>query len=752
MRHGGVRPRLVAVLAALTGALCPLLVAAAPAGAMVAADDAALPLTVLVDQVAPSVLRPGEDLTVTATVRNDSSTAVDGESVTLRLNRVRPASRAELDAWATGSGGAVGSRVATVRPGLIEPGATVQVQLTVAARNVQLLDQLDVWGPRGLAVEVLSKNGARLGLQRTFALWQPDEVVPQVRVAVLAAVTGPGRVSVPAAPVDDEATTGATPTTSAVPTPGSTASPVATSGGTASASTAALESLTGPGGRLQALLDVAAQDPDIALAVDPALLADARAGGPQARRWAAELTSTLADRDTFTLPWSDPDLATLAHADQTELLAAAGALASDAGSAVASSRALLWASDDEVDRTTLALAATDGNPVVVGTGTLQVEGAVTTARASVDTPSGTVDTLVPDALLTTLVVAPDTVEPGATTATTVQRMLAELAVLAHDGTGDSHDVLLTLGRDWVPDPELTTALLQALRTSPWTRVVSASAELAADDDGADRASIPARAPTTEMLAPSVVQSLADARTLTRQFAAATATPEVLLAGLDDEVLAPLAVAWRASPAGRARLVDVVLADAEQRRTGLSIAPVSNVNIISANAPFRFVVRNELDVPATVAVSVQPRKSCLRPATSEAVTVPAGGELAVPVNLHAVANCDVTVDVKLTDATGATLAPVVTFSARVAPTIENVGTIVVAVLLAVGLVLGIARTVRRGQSALRGARRVADEDARPLPVLGGEVAPAREEPDAGADEDADADATDPGAPTSSENSP
>jgi hypothetical protein len=54
---------------------------------------------------------------------------------------------------------------------------------------------------------------------------------------------------------------------------------------------------------------------------------------------------------------------------------------------------------------------------------------------------------------------------------------------------------------------------------------------------------------------------------------------------------------------------------------------------------------------------------------------------------------------------------------VAPTITSVGTIVVGVLLAVGLVLGIVRTIRRGQSGRRGSRVDPDKPA-PLPVLGG----------------------------------
>jgi hypothetical protein len=83
---------------------------------------------------------------------------------------------------------------------------------------------------------------------------------------------------------------------------------------------------------------------------------------------------------------------------------------------------------------------------------------------------------------------------------------------------------------------------------------------------------------------------------------------------------------------------------------------------------------------------------------------------------------VTVTAQLTSPDGLAVSPTVRFTAQVAPSIESIGTIVVAVLLALGLVLGIIRTVRRGQSARRGARTESEAGAPvSLPVLGGTAA-------------------------------
>ncbi len=698
-----VRRRATGVVLALVATLSPLAAAALPAGSpggptsaaaaatavtptptpspagSGSATAAVTPITVEIDAITPVVLHPGEDLTVTATLHNTTAAALDGVVPDLRLNRYRPASRAQIESWVSGSSGAVGTRVVDGDPVTIPAGGSAAVQLTLRAAGVRLLDSPGAWGPRGLAVEALSAEGTRLGLQRTFLLWMRNEVVPQVRVAVVAPVTG----------------------------------------GTADPS--ALEQATGPGGRLSTLADLASADPDVDLAVDPALVAAAAAGGPNATAWAASLTANLARRDTFALPWGDTDLAAVAHADRPQLLSTAIGLSASSGLAgIATRTDVLWAPDGTLDQQTADLAAAAGaHALVVGTDTLQVTGGTGTAMVGLDTAHGTLATLVPDALLTTLMVAPDQVEPGATTATTVQRMLAEIAVLAHDGTGLQHDVLIAPGRGWTPDVQLVTALTAALSSSPWSRVVPVSALLGSDDERTDRPALPASVVDPAELPAGEVRALADARDRTTAFAKAIGDASTLTDGLDQRVVTPLSLAWRSDPAGRDALVQQVLADTAKTRAGLSLTGPPNLNVISASASVRFVVHNALAVPATVAVAVEPHKACLRPTRSATVTAAPGTDTPVVVDLVAVANCQVAVDAVLVGADGGIVGQTVGFSARVAPTIEDVGTIVVGVLLAIGLALGIARTVRRGRSSRRGAR-VAPEDIPPLPVLGGDV--------------------------------
>lgn len=681
----GLRRRLAAAALALAAVASPLLAAVLPAGApggptsaaaaspRVAGAPAATPapsvVTVQITSVTPTVLQPGEDLTVTATLVNRSSADLTNVVADLRLNRFRPLSRGELDGWVTGSSGAVGTRVLTADPVSIPAGGQVTVQLTLPATAVRLSTLNGSWGPRGLAVEALSSGAVQLGIQRTFVLWMLDQVVPQVQVAVLAPVTG------------------------------------------ASSGTAALEQATAAGGRLDELAALATAQPDVELAVDPALLAAASAGGPNAAAWSQRLTAALARRDTLALPWGDTDLGAVAHAGRPELLTAATALAaSSALSGVNARTDVMWAPDGTLDKQTVDMvAATGARAIVVGTTTLQSTTGAAPALTDLDAGHGTLAALVPDGLLTNLLAAPNDVQPGATTATTVQRLLAELAVLAHDGSSRPHDVLIAPGRDWTPDTALTTTLLQALRSSPWSRLVPVSALLGAENEGTERSALPASAVDPTELTPGNVRALADARSATSAFAHAIGDGGTLTAGLDQTVLAPLAVAWRGDAAGRDALVKKVLAGTTATLTGLSLTGPPSLNVISASAPVRFVVHNSLSVPATVSVAVEPHKACLRSVHSDPVTTPAGTDTAVVVDLEAIANCDVTVDATLVGSNGTAVSRAIGFPARVAPTIENVFTVVVGVLLAIGLVLGIARTVRRGQSSRRGDRRSPEAD-------------------------------------------
>ncbi|MCG7286542.1 DUF6049 family protein [Cellulomonas sp. ACRRI] len=732
---GRARAVTAAVLAACVVALsgAPAL-GAAPATPLPAAGPAAaapvvpaapstddLPVSVAITAVAPQVLRPGDDLTVTATLRNDGDEVVESPRASVRVYRYRMSTREQVAAWAdAGDASPIGDVAATTElDAPLEPGASATVQVTVPAADIGLLRTDDAWGPRGLTLDV-GDGRTRVGLDRSYLIWNSATDLPTAQVGVLSAVVGPATDP----SLDDEGADGTADGAAPTPTPTPTGGEGATGSGDDGAGTDdRLAALTAAGGRLSKLLQATGEHPFVSWAVDPALVDSAATGSRADQAWLSALTGAAADREVLRLPWADPDLAAVAHAGAADgtadLLALARGVTSQAGADLwADADPVLWTADDVPDLVTAARAAQSdpGTPLVVGPDAMPAEDSEQPGSpTTVGTTAGSVTALVPDPTLSELLSDPATSQPGVTAATAAQRVLAETAVLARSDDARSTYVLATTPRDWQPSAAVTQAQLAALGSAPWVEtttvaeMLTAHAAGRADGDGAERAALPASQRSDAELTPAWVNALAAQWRSASEFAAVVPDPAALLTGLDADLVAPLAVAWRADPDGRAAAINDAIAESQRRQSGLEVVLNEQFTVISSSAQISVAVRSRLDQPARVRVELRPQKACLDTARSPVTEVAPNADTTVTMTLRASANCDVTVDVSLVSETGRQLATPQEFSARVAPTIESVGGVVVGVLLALALAFGIWRTVRRGQTARRGARVVRDAD-------------------------------------------
>lgn len=456
--------------------------------------------------------------------------------------------------------------------------------------------------------------------------------------------------------------------------------------------------LVSPGGRLDRLAAALGTSADLAAAVDPALLAAAQAADGAAAGWAERVNGLLTGREAFALPWADVDVSTT----DADLLGQARSLSQQRTPSLRGD--LAWAAPSAPDeRTAAAVRASVGTALVVG-----ADEALDASPATVTTGSGDLTVLSADPVLT------DTfTDSGTSAASAAQLMLADLAVVARDESAAG--LLIAPDRDWRADPARVTAVMSALSSAPWVRLTTVAALLGQPTTAVE---LPTRTHDEARIGADQVQALSSAWTGLTQFAQVTSDPAAVLEGAQEKVLAPLSVSWRDDPAGRTALVQATVADLDSRRAGLSVAPASDLTVTAATSVARFAVTNDLATDVTVQVQVTPRKGCLETALSDPVTLAAGDEASVPVTLHATANCEVQVEVVLVDPSGVGLSAPVELTARVQPTIESVFTLVVGAVLAIGLVLGLIRTVRRGQSARRGPRELAEADDVPLGVLGG----------------------------------
>lgn len=741
---GRARAVAAAVLAACAVAL-PGAPALASAGAPAASGASAavttpaapstddLPVSVAVTAVSPQVLEPGEDLTVTATLRNDGDEVVEAPRASVRIYRYRMSTREQVADWAeAGDSSPIGDVAATVAlDAPLEPGATTSVSVTVPGADVGLLRTDDAWGPRGVTLDV-ADGRTRVGLDRTYLLWDSADEVPTARVGVLSSVVGPATDPATSGADEGEGAADGEPAPTGTPEPTPTGSPAADdpdaaqdedqdAEGGAAEEDERLTALTASGGRLTKLLQATADHPFVSWAVDPALVDQAATGSRAAQSWLSGLTDAAADREVLRLPWADPDLAAIAHAGSadgtTDLLALARGVTSQHGADLwQDAEPVLWAADDVPDQVTADRAARSdpGTPLVVGPDALPAEDSeAPSSPTTITTPSGAMGTLAPDAGLTDLLSDPAASQPGVTPATAAQRVLAETAVLARSDDADTTYVLATTPRDWQPTTAVAQAQLDALADAEWVRTATVAdmlrAESAgeADGDGAARAALPASRRADAELTPAWVNALAAQWRSAGEFAAVVDDPAALLAGLDADLVAPLAVAWRDDADGRATAINDAIAGSQARQSGLAVLLNEQLTVISSSAQISVAVSNELDQAARVRVELRPQKGCLDTTRSPVTEVAPHADTTVQLTLRASANCDVTVEVNLVSETGRQLATPQEFSARVAPTIESVGGIVVGVLLALALAFGIWRTVRRGQTARRGARVVTD---------------------------------------------
>lgn len=295
-RRRPLRLRLVLMLLAvaalvLAPALSPPVVLAAPAVPLPPQTN--LPVTegqvtASLDSLAPEVLSGGEDLVVTGTIANGTTTPLTDPVLVVQVQQSTPVSASELSSWLAGNRD-VYLRTALIEtlPTTIQPGESTGFSLTVPAASLPLSDP-GQWGPRGVQVAV-TQDHVSLAADRSYLLWQQaDETQPTGVLALLPVTASPAELQVLSrlkeprwSPPEPSAT--AAPGT---PSPGQTAEaspsagPAQTPEPGTPAATAAPEAppeqveadalLTAMVTRMTALLELA--QPGVVLGVDPAVL------------------------------------------------------------------------------------------------------------------------------------------------------------------------------------------------------------------------------------------------------------------------------------------------------------------------------------------------------------------------------------------------------------------------------------------------------------------------------------------------
>jgi hypothetical protein len=653
--------------------------------------------------ISNGVLRPGEVLTVSVTMTNDTFTATSEGSVALEVGFTPFSDRDDLASWLAGEGTANLAGLASVAFPAVEAGDDETRGIMAGDGDPRFAGLAP--GVYPLAATLTTAEGS---FTSTSAVVVPDDPTAPVGVGVVVPVTAP-----------------------------------ATAAGLLTADE--LVELTGPEGSLTNILD-AVEGTAAILAVDPAIPAAIRVLGssapPTVLLWLARLEALPQTR--FALQFGDADVAAQVQAGivpplrPTSLqayLAPDDFITEDAPEPTPSASPSVDPAAPVFPDTETLLSigqaragvfwpgtGSAGTDVVTALGGLTVEdqrgltlvpSETTTAGAEGGTvPArgdlGEAPVLVYDSAISDELLAASSLDVAALRGAHLAAATAHLSfALAETGGAP---LLVTVDRaDERSRVALRTAITAALETPSATpAALGTLANTAAQPVGiVDVAPDEARVAAASAL-------IADEAALA-DFASILDDPGALRQPERAEILQLLGEAWRPEPVEWAAALATHRAESAQTLDSVGIIRASPIQLITTGAVIPVWVRNDLPYPANVTLFATPDDLRLRVQQTTSIVAQPDSNTRIEVPVQAqLGSGDVTIDLALRSPTGVLIGDPQTREVHVRAEWEAIGLVIIGVF-GVGFVLvGVIRTIQRRR------RRAADAEAG-VPVPGGAAA-------------------------------
>jgi uncharacterized protein DUF6049 len=616
------RPLLAVVLALAVLGLPALLAPAAASAATVAPAGAAWssaaqngsdPLRVSMSSLTPSALTPGTPIRVTGTVTNPQKQTWTALQVYLVLSPSPMTSRSQLaGAIRSPDDAPVGNRVVETgrfaQIGDLRPGASRGFTLNVPYRDLGISGAPGVYWI-GVQVLATAPDGTRDVVAdaraRTFIPLLAAKPAP-VRLAMLWPVTAPVPLLRGSVFANDS-----------------------------------LGASMAPRGRLFQLLHMSAGDgtSEVSWLVDPAVLdaaarmshgyvvenAGGRRSGPSvvaANDWLNAFRRQVRGRSVFTLPYGDPDIASLVHARLGRFLqpgmTAAQQVANASGLTALST---MWPVNGLADRAILTAAQRVGASLtVVSQQSLPPGTPVRNPVVSIPTAGQPAEAVITDPSL--FAGGPG---PGQThNALQVrQRILSETALVSMASRpGHSSTLIAVAPRDWQPGALWSQAKFFKGLDVPWLSLVPLT----------DLLSTPGRLPAA-LVYPATMRSQEQptsrwlaVRTLSHVSATLVdllTRPANAIASLDRQLGLACSVQWRTYPATGSALTTEQIRRVRGQLQKVSVQASDFVTLSSSSGRFPVTITNGLKQAVTVGLSVVPTNPQLRIDPVPAVTVGSG---------------------------------------------------------------------------------------------------------------------------------
>ncbi|WP_139195989.1 MULTISPECIES: DUF6049 family protein [unclassified Curtobacterium] len=692
------------------------------------ADPAAADAGKATISIAPAnrgVVQRDQDLTLSVTVTNDTDAALPAGTAEFDIFR-SASTRDALAAWLqdTTTAGYLGAHMDSVDIPAVPAHRSVTIDsVSIVSGNVAL-GGYPGFGARRIAAEYTA--GETVAVDRSAITWYPDFEQAPISVSVAMPVTVPQ-------------------STDGILTP------------------AVLAAATSVDGTLTQQLD-AAEDHNVAVAVDPRIIASIRILGENApssaSTWLQRLESLR--NETFALPYADADVTGLRQAGSDGVLgpisldqsvkdenfpgaetapptptgtpgattsptataapgddATPGAGTTDATTTLPTTASLLdfpyslqsiaWPDEGTVSTKDLpALRRAGTKTTIVASGNTSA-GADTTIAAS--EKIGDDHVLVADQTMSRLLRTAANASDRQTWATAMSELTATLATAASAGTATS-PVLLTLGRDWPSDSERLSQALDALENTAWvapsdlsTAVGSVAGSLTLDgsstgDDRIDQ-----------------LRRLVRGEQGLTAFSTILETPQQVTAPARLRLLALASNAWRGDDDALGAAIDARTAAWAATTKKVGIVDSSSLTLLGDRSSLPVSIRNRSDYPVTVHLFVQPSNSALRVVRNDIeVEVQPKSSTRATVPVQSVANGTVELTMSLSSPSGVAVADPAVVQLNVQAQWETFITAAAAAALVLIFGFGIFRSIRKRARRRNGEPDDDDDDPnRPLAV-------------------------------------
>jgi hypothetical protein len=505
-------------------------------------------VSIVIDAISPQTARPGDTVTVSGTVSNETGQATAGLDVQLLTSPVRFGTRDEMDQYASQGTGVslleAGSPVLVTAS--LKPGATAQWHASFSVNAIGITE----FGVYPVTAQLIDLNGGLLGSDPTLLPFWPGQQAAGLARPLDIGWTWP-LVDQPHHQVCSALTDNS------------------------------LAASFAAGGRLQTLLAAGQAHPeaDLTWVADPALLSDADtmtrayqvdagagcsnpASEPASRAaasWLAGLREVTSGQPTVLTPYANVDISALVHGGLTADVAAAYSMGDEVAGSVlhgsfgspiavpAGGTADLSVLTNLASAQHIGTVVLDSSEMPANPATFEPDDAVTSVRTQ-DGQRMTV--LLADHQLTSVLAAGDTSTgalPASTQFSVSQRFLAETAMIAAEAPDSDRSIVVAPPENWSPSAALANELLSETSDTPWLAPTELSGLAGARDSDRTiaRQALPGTKDSPGELSGGYLSTVSAAGTALDAYSELLFQPSAAYRQrLDEALIATESVAWR----------------------------------------------------------------------------------------------------------------------------------------------------------------------------------------------------------------